>query len=342
MKYYSIIFSILLISCSSKKLTKVEYKKFNSPLIDYFDENDRETVNDFDAHGNIKSIIQYKPIKTFDKNLKNRSKNFQILFNKEGLLLKKITYHSGNYFFQGKVKLEERVTYLDSSKVLIEKNHLLDSVINEYKNFYDNKGRLISSENFRNKVIYIYDKKNRIVNQKFLRDNQLYVDYNYTFLQDTLKEKKKNNSNKIFNNYREYYVYYPNGNLKEHRIEGVSDTITEKFNKDEKPIYYYKSYRGDVKNIRKYLYDTKGLLKEEKIFKYARDYLTILYKYDSYDNLIQIKKYDGSTGEIMLIENYKYDYDSRGNWIVKTIQRKNAEGSILYNSNHISRDITYY
>jgi hypothetical protein len=351
LKQYIVIFVwvVGLSSCSvsSNNGGDEQNKKYNFNLYDYFEISDLVNKEDFDLKGPVKSMIKYKPTKSSNLIKVKRSKDFVVFFDKQGDFQKRIVYHSGNYFFQGKKKLEEFVINKDHKKELVENNFLLDTTILRLRNVYDKKGRLLSTENPKNKIVYHYNDEGYIIkSENFKNPNTIGVVnekpisiYTFKFLNETHKVKKRTDLRPEFNRNEEHLFFYPDGSIKKTMWLNERDTTLVTYNKNHKMTFYSRSRNGKVDEKKSYTYTTEGLLVNEYIFKYSRNFQEITYQYDKEGNPNLINTFDGD-GNLIASLRYFYTYDNYGNWLSRTSRRTYNNQTV--DGDYITREISYH
>lgn len=207
--------------------------------------------------------------------------------------LSEISYKAVEKFGEIKTGNRERDSWSENDRLII----------------FDQKGNKIeeniyaSDGNLRKKYTFEYDnlgnlsKKNR-----YNFDGSLYEKHTYEY---------DDKGNLVIDN-----SYWSDGSLKiklTYKYDNIGNVIKEQ------------KYRSDGTLLKKYRYqyDNKGNLVKKN--RHESDGIIIIrpsqttiwmwtYKYDDKGNIIEVKEYD-SVGNLDNVKNFKYEYDSKGNWV---------------------------
>jgi hypothetical protein len=244
---------------------------------------------------------------------------------------------------KGDLLRKELICFNELGNIIEEKNHWTsDNFESKSTKEYDDKGILIevkcyklyeSLYIFESKSVYLYDIKGRMIeyrcyhpsNSKYEEDTcdllSSAVYFEYDLKGNMIKEK-----NQYFQIENEY-VYDENGNL----ITVMSRNWDEY---TDSMLYRKNSFTYDDKgnNIEQVEYNTDGRISRKQIIKYDDGGIVIehetymgngfpihrlgqtIHKYDSKGNKTEENHF---TEMISYQDIYTYDYDDKGNWIIK-------------------------
>lgn len=221
----------------------------------------------------------------------------------------------------GKVKSIQEANFYG-----IKKSGKITNEISKGKNkyFYDEKGSQILEESYHPNgnlimkgVIILDDKGNRVETQNYGEDGKPWHKSKYVY-----DDKRNQIEEQIYNNdeslrCKSKYVYDDKGNQIESHFHQIQ---MREFTEETKYVYDDKGNRREV-----YWYN------EDKRLIYINKYV-----YDDKGNQIE-KLSCKPDGSIKFKTEYKYTFDSRGNWITK-FETNNLSSSCDYSE----REIVYF
>ncbi|WP_294818719.1 hypothetical protein [uncultured Flavobacterium sp.] len=195
-----------------------------------------------------------------------------------------------------------------------------------------------NQDNPNGRTTYVYDKKgnlkgeNLYLNSEYIQVKNLYeYDAQNRKISETRYSKDKTLYKTVFE--------YRDGNLVKKETTGPDGVIasTEKSSYDKKgnllERYIYDGFdKSQIHEMRSY--DTNGNMTGNKVTRNDKIEFEALNKYDERNNLVKTQTANGA-GQIYDSRVYSYDYDSKGNWIKKTVYI-NDKPSII-----IERAISY-
>jgi len=289
--------------------------------------------NRYNYKGELEDKVVYKYDSSGNKIEKNN-------YNSKGELRSKETYkydNKGNEieenWYNSEGELEDKVVYkYDSSANKIEesgynsKGELEGKVVY----IYDNRGNKIeenwynSEGELRSKETYKYDNKgNEIEHRVYNSDNTLSSEWTYKYDEKGNKREAQGKGYYSFGKLRYNYFdkYDERGNTILSEKTDIKEApeniglISNPFNWKEKEVHYV--YYDTKTNKKSYVYDKNNNITEE--FSYT-------------GHLLGSKIMD----EVELKSNHTYQFDNKGNWVVKTSIEKNKVWSIT------EREIEYY
>lgn len=343
-KYF--LYSVLLIitgcQTSSRYIdTNIEINE-NFPLQDFFKDNSIIDVTDFDTKGNVKQIIQYKATATPVTDSAKLNKDFEVFFDKKQRFIKRNIYHTGSYFFHGKVKTEQTVSYSANKKKFIEKDFSKDSSEVILLNVYNKKGKLIKTQNQQSSRNYLYNTKGRLLQEEINSINlKNPITYKYHFITPLHKTKERVLTNNLINTPQIEHFYYREDGTLYKRIIATSqiDSTLNIYNKKRSLEHFYKNTRGKPYRESIYTYNDDNLLIKEETYRRGKKIMTTICNYDSNKNPIKITSYSPQN-KIELETSYSYKYDEYNNWTTQKMERKSGEKTLL--NTIVKRKIHYW
>ena len=306
-----------------------------------FGKSKGKTTYKYDSKGNkleenwynSKGELEYKYTYKYDSKGNKVEKNS---YNSEEKLKERIVYKydaKGNevetigYDSEGKFEGKIVYEYDDKGNKIAEIQYNSEGKFGEKFIYeYDIKGNKIaeiwynSEEKIEEKEVYLYDKKGNEIGQKrYNADNALLgestVIYDKNQNKIEVQDKGYNSQGKLLHNYLVKYDEKGNILLKEDtNIKEIPESIGLISMETQEVQYVY--------------YDTK-IDKES-------------YVYDKYNNITEEVSYKGyfignqMANEVEIKSNHTYQFDSKGNWILKTSTEKGKVWSIT------ERTIEYY
>ncbi len=326
-----------------KTIKTVTYNKVSNKFGKIILGNPNITFNIYNTKGEI----------VYGKSLKNNSKFYMesyVLYNDNGNIVEKSTFKSDG-------SLHKKVTYTynaNGKKTARNEYNYENKLINRITYKYNEWGKKVEV-NFYKEDSCIVEKELYKYNNKGIRTSY----YIFYYKKDGLLYEKSiyeyNNKGKLIKSdiynllgrIKSIYSYDNKGLKTEKYIKYYNNTLKQKgkrkYDEQDNIIISYSYLAGELFSKEMYNYNKKGKLLERKSYLYCcgkrKKNSNSTYKYDDYNNLIEICYTNGigqGINEWTEIYENKYKYDSKHNWI----ELKHFSNKIL--DKLVKREIEYY